>query len=132
MIQNDVVLLARHRLEQAYECLKLAKAAIELGFYKGAANRSYYAIFHGMRAILAIDQYDSKKHSGIISEFRRAYIKTGKLPAPLSKIIDNAFDMRQNSDYEDFFVISKSDILHQIEDATNFLEAVEEYINTLT
>ena len=51
MIQNDIIFLARYRLEQAYECLRLAKAAIEMVSYKGAANRSYYAIFHGMRAV---------------------------------------------------------------------------------
>ena len=47
---------------------------------KGAANRSYYAIFHAMRAVLALDGIDMKRHSGVMSEFRRLYIKTGILP----------------------------------------------------
>ena len=43
-------------------------------------HRSYYAIFHAMRAVLALDGIDMKRHSGVMSEFRRLYIKTGILP----------------------------------------------------
>ena len=34
---------------------------------KSVANRSYYAVFHAMRAVLAFDKIDLKRHSGIIS-----------------------------------------------------------------
>lgn len=44
--------------------------------YKGAANRSYYAIFHTMRSVLALDQIDFSKHSGVSAYFRKEYIKT--------------------------------------------------------
>ncbi|MBQ8532730.1 MAG: HEPN domain-containing protein [Clostridia bacterium] len=53
--------------------------AIDAKSYKSAANRSYYAIFHAMRSVLAFDDIDMKHHSGIISEFRRLYIKTNVL-----------------------------------------------------
>ena len=49
------------------------------------ANRSYYAVFAAMRAVLALQGFDSKKHSGIIAEFRREYIKSGLLPKELSQ-----------------------------------------------
>jgi len=35
--------------------------------YRSAANRAYYAIFHAMRAVLALDGVDMKHHSGIIA-----------------------------------------------------------------
>ena len=55
--------------------------------YRSAANRAYYAIFHAMRAVLALDGVDMKHHSGIISEFRKRYIKTGVFDASLSGLI---------------------------------------------
>ena len=40
---------------------------LKQGNYESAANRSYYAVFHAMRAVLAFDEIDMKRHSGIIS-----------------------------------------------------------------
>ena len=37
--------------------------------YRSANNRAYYSIFHAIRSVLALDGFDSKKHSGVISEF---------------------------------------------------------------
>jgi len=56
--------LSKRRLEIAHERLTTAKAMLELGDYKASANRLYYAIFSAMRAVLALDGFDSKKHSG--------------------------------------------------------------------
>jgi len=79
--------LAKFRLEQASECLLSSEALIDVNHFKDSANRSYYCIFHSMRAALALEGYDSKKHSGIISEFRKRYIKTGKIDAIYSDMI---------------------------------------------
>ena len=61
--------LSNVRMEHAYECLAAAKLNFNAKDYKTAANRSYYAVFHAMRAVLAYDGIDMKHHSGIISEF---------------------------------------------------------------
>ena len=44
--------LAKHRIAQAHECLLAAESAIDTSL-KASVNRSYYAIFHAMRAVLA-------------------------------------------------------------------------------
>ena len=123
--------LMRLRLEQAHSSFSSAELLLEAGAYKDAANRSYYSIFHAMRALLALDCFDSKKHSGIISEFRKRYVKTGLIPVENSSIIKSSFDVRNSSDYDDFYVISKSDAAEQIINAKTFIFAVEEYIKTL-
>ena len=104
---------------------------LENGNYKSAANRSYYAIFHAMRSVLAFDGIDMKHHSGIISEFRRLYIKTGIFETKLSAIISVLFNVRQDSDYDDFFVISKVEVLEQIDSAVFFLEEIKKYLDTM-
>ena len=45
--------------------------------YSSAVNRAYYAIFHALRAVTALDGFDSGKHSGVIAYFNRDYIKNG-------------------------------------------------------
>jgi uncharacterized protein (UPF0332 family) len=104
---------------------------IDISHYKDAANRSYYCIFHSMRAVLALDGIDSKKHSGIISEFRKRYVKTGKFSANFSDTIKDAFDVRTDSDYQDFYTVSKEDVQHQVNNAEEFLHAVQKYLDIL-
>ena len=128
MDNSERRILADVRLAQAKECLVAAQVNIDADSYKTSANRSYYAIFHAMRAILALDNFDSKKHSGIISTFRQQYIKTGKFEGRFSKIITGASLIRNKSDYDDFYIAEKSKISKQLEDAKEFLLAVEKYI----
>lgn len=74
-----------------------------------------YAIFHAMRSVLALEQIDFSKHSGVSAYFRKEYIKTGIFDIELSDIIKEDFDVRSDSDYDDYFVISKEEVKQQIE-----------------
>ena len=130
VLYEDQKSLSSVRFDHAKECLSAAKSLLLSENYKSAANRSYYAIFHAMRAVLVFDDIDLKHHSGLISEFRRLYIKTGVFPVELSMIISELFDVRTDSDYDDFFVISKEDVATQIANAELFLEKVHEYLET--
>jgi len=96
--------------------------------FENAANRSYYCIFNAMRAVLALDRFDSKKHSGIISAFQKDYIRTDIFPKKFSDIIEKAFEIRLESDYVVFYLVSKAEVAAQVENAKTFLEAVEKYI----
>lgn len=123
--------LSLARYDHAKECLTAAQKLIEQQCYKDATNRSYYAIFHAMRSVLAFDEVDMKHHSGIISEFRRRYIKTEIFEVKMSEIISLLFDARTESDYDDFYIVSKSEAEQQVENAEIFLRTIDEYLKTL-
>ncbi len=118
------------RLAIAKERIGFAREIWKLGDYKTVANRSYYAVFSAMRAVLALDGVDSRKHSGVIAEFRRRYLKTEILPKALSLTIDSLVEIRQGSDYDDFYLISKQDVAEQLERAAEFVEAVDRYLSS--
>ena len=86
--------------------------------------------FHAMRAVLAFDKIDMKHHSGVIAEFRRLYIKTGIFDNELSKIISILSDSRNDSDYDDFFVVSGEEVDEQIKFAERFLNEIKMFINS--
>lgn len=65
--------LSKARFDRARDCLHTAKVNREISDYRAAANRSYYAIFHSMRAVLALEEVDMSKHSGVMAEFRKRY-----------------------------------------------------------
>ena len=77
MLPEQAIEISKVRFDHAKECLRDAKLLLAGESYRSAANRAYYAIFHAMRAVLALDGVDMKHHSGIISKFRKRYIKTG-------------------------------------------------------
>lgn len=129
-MDKSLVDLSKYRLSQAKQCIKSAKLLAENDDYKGAANRSYYAIFHAMRSVLALEQIDFSKHSGVSAYFRKEYIKTGIFDIELSDIIKEAFDVRSDSDYDDYFVISKEEVKQQIENAEYFYIKIEAYLQT--
>ena len=117
-----------YRIERAKEDLDVAIKVFEDGHYRIANNRAYYSIFHSMRAVLAFDGFDSKKHSGIIAEFRKSYIKTGVFQDELSTIIGRASEIRNASDYDDMFIASKDETKKQIEDAKIFYNKIKDFI----
>lgn len=131
MQYEDKIALSKVRLDTAKDCLRDAEILLNSESYKSSANRSYYAVFHAMRAVLVFDEFDSKKHSGIISEFRKRYIKTGVLRTEISKIIDIQFSIRTHSDYDDFYVISKNECANQLLEAKKAVSEVEEYLKSL-
>ena len=120
---------ARYRLDIALEDLQSAQKLFTDGHFRAANNRAYYAIFHAIRAALALKRVDSSKHSGVIAEFRRLFIKEGLLPVEISQMIGSAFTIRNASDYDDMFIASKSETKEQIENANYVYEQIKKYID---
>lgn len=102
MLPEQKIEISKVRFDHAKECLQDAKMLLTGERYRSAANRAYYAVFHAMREVLALDGVDMKHHSGIISEFRKRYIKIGVFDASLSGIISELSSVREGSDYNDF------------------------------
>jgi uncharacterized protein (UPF0332 family) len=120
--------LAVHRLEKSAKVLADAKSNYESGSYDTAANRAYYSIFHAMRAVFALDKKDYSKHSAVISFFSKDYILTGHFDRSYGKIIRMAGALRNASDYNDYQETSEEEVLEIIEKASEFQQAVKEYI----
>ena len=47
----------------------------------------------------------------------------------LSDIISSAFDVRSNSDYDDFYVIFKEEVEEQIANAMKFCDEVKQFLD---
>lgn len=123
--------LSDYRLERAREDIKNAEINLENGLYKGAVNRSYYAIFHAIRAVNILDGFDASKHSSVIAHFNQYHVHTGDFTKETYKIIDSAYRIREKCDYSDFYMVSKEEAQEQVERAMQFLNMVVMFINNL-
>ena len=122
--------LSRYRLEKAEDMLKIARRDLAAEDHLSANNRAYYCVFHAMRAVLAMDGEDYKKHSAVIARFTLNYIKTQVFPREFSKLISNASLIRNRSDYEDFYVCSVKDTEALLAGAKAFYLAVKDYLTS--
>lgn len=128
-MENDSMLqLSKYRIERAREDLEASKLLFENNLFSQSLNRSYYAIFHSVRAVFVYEKFDSRKHSGIISYFNKKYIKEGIFDKEYSKILMGAEKIRNKSDYNDFYIASKEDALDQVIGAKDFIDTMERYI----
>lgn len=103
MLPDNREELKLYRLEMARERLSSSKVLLDVGNYKDSIGRSYYAMFTAVRALLATEGQDFSKHAGVIAYFQKEYIKKGKFDKKYSKYISQAFQIRNNTDYADFF-----------------------------
>ncbi len=129
MLPDNRKELMRYRLEMAEERLKSSKVLLDAGSYKDSIGRSYYAMFTAVRALLAVDGQDFSKHAGVIAYFQKEYIKSGKIEKKYSKYISQAFQIRNNTDYADFFIVSMQDAQEQYERAKEFFEMIKAYLH---
>ena len=118
----------KYRLEVAAERVEVSKAMLDSGHFRDSVNRSYYAIFSAMRALLSEDDVAFKKHSAVIGYFRREYIKSGIFDVKYSDYIGDAFEFRNDCDYEDFIFASRAEAETQYQHAVEFVAAVKIYL----
>lgn len=127
-MEGSVKELSKYRFECSVEALEDAKIMFENGRYKNALNRAYYAIFHALRAVNALDGFDSSKHSGVIAYFNQNYVKTEIFGKEISKMIKLASENREQADYLDFFVASKEAAEKQIDCAELVQRSIKDYL----
>ena len=125
---GSLTVLSAHRFKRAKEELQTAELLLRNADFRSSINRSYYSIFHAIRAVIALDGFDSSKHSGVISHFNQEYVKTGLFEKEVSKIIRNASELREQADYEDFYEASQEEAVDVFEQATRFISVVEVYL----
>lgn len=120
--------LIHYRMARSEEMLAASEDNLKAEQYRTSLNRSYYAVFHAMRAVNLLDGFDSSKHSGVIAHFNKSFLKEEKLDKELSKIIKDTSYLREKSDYDDFYIASRTEAVTQMENARKFTEAVSEYL----
>lgn len=126
-MQPEREALSKRRMEQAKQCLVSADVLLKINDLRGAVNRAYYAVFHAMRSVLILEGKDFAKHSGVISYFRREYIKAGIFTVEISDTITELFNNRSSGDYDDYFDFTEDEVRDMIAEAKRFVSVIGAY-----
>lgn len=120
--------LSESYLNKAFQTLQRIPDYIKMQDYIVAANRSYYAAFYALKAIEILDNYDSKKHSGVISQFRKKYVKTGITTVRYSDIIGKLQDSREIVDYNIVADFSEQDVIDLYQLSLDFVNEMQRIV----
>lgn len=123
---KDLVL---HRIETAKSDIKSAQILLDAGEYRSSNNRAYYAIYHAISAVHALDNNSYKKHKDALANFNKEYVKTEIFPRNIGRMISEAAEIRHASDYDDFYIATKIEAEEQISTAIELLELVQKHCN---
>lgn len=124
--------LALARMERACELCEEAESLLNEGKYKSANNRAFYSIEKSIKALLAVKAIDADTHNGCLRQFNVHYIKEGVGgfgPGDYKKIAD-AQRIRNNSDYDDFYIADKEECEKQVSAARDFLEKAKRVVDS--
>ena len=96
-----------------------------------ANNRAYYSIFYAIRAVLAMEKIDFKRHKDVLAYFNKNYVKTEIFPRQIGRKVVLASKVREDSDYDEEYEPSVETTFLQIQTAKELIELVEKYLNNL-
>ena len=119
--------LVNYRLQTAKENLKAARILLDAEEYKSANNRAYYAVFHAINAIHAVNGSAYKRHREAISNFNKEYVRTEIFPREIGRKISEAEEIRHASDYDDFYIASREEAERLVAVADEFIQMAEKH-----
>ncbi len=124
-MKKELSTLARYRLKRSKSTFKDGLLLLKNKSLNGALNRFYYAAFYAARALLATQELDSSKHSGVIFLFHKHFVKTNVISIEIAKTLSQSFEKRQDSDYEDFFEVEENDVVLVQNKVEGFIKTCE-------
>jgi uncharacterized protein len=92
-------------------------------------NRSYYAAFYAVIALLQSKKKSPRTHDGALALFDKEFVRTGKVQKRYSKIIHHLFEQRLEDDYERLDNVSAGEARKAIANAQEFVDAMEPIVS---
>ncbi|HYD68440.1 HEPN domain-containing protein [Azospirillum sp.] len=91
--------LPAYWMELAVRDLRSARLLFEDGDTDGAANRTYYAMFHAATAAFAARGVVTKTHDALVGQFGREFVESGLIARDLGRAFNVALELRRAADY---------------------------------
>lgn len=126
--QNTEALI-RLWLDKTSEALAAVPVLVREGLYASAVNRLYYACFYAVTALLLKDGKQFSKHSAVLAEFNRFYVKEGKIEKHSAHFLKKLFQDRQESDYLPTATFEPEEVQQCLEQAVMFVAVIRDQID---
>jgi uncharacterized protein (UPF0332 family) len=118
----------RKLLERALDSIEAAEGLMNMNKMEIAAGRAYYAMFYIAAALLEQKGLEFSQHGQVIGAYGLHFAKTKELDPKFHRWLADAFDVRSTSDYDVDESISMEIVVTLVNQAREFLEAAQKYL----
>lgn len=80
------------------------------------------------KAVLALGTVDFKRHKDVVAYFNKEFVATEIFPKEIGRRLATLKQLREKSNYDDFYIASKEKPQEQVETANLILNAVKNYL----
>lgn len=115
-------------MDAGNEAIMAAKSLVGDGLYRSAMSRTYYALFHYIRALLYTQGLEPKSHEGLEHLFGLHFVKTGKVDVKSAKLLARLQKYRERSDYGLVTVFNKEDVEQELAEVESFLQGIQDHL----
>ena len=123
--------LLRSYSTKAHGKLVVARELLNRSHLDDAVSRAYYAAFHAAQAALLTEGQRGESHRGVVTLFGLLLVKTGKFEKKWGKFLANLKDDRETGDYDALSYIDEQTARRAVQEAEEFVTAVDRYISKL-
>jgi uncharacterized protein (UPF0332 family) len=109
--------------QKAADCVEDAQILLDNDRPAASVARAYYAMFHAATAVLAVKGIKRSSHRGILSAFGEYLVKQGLIKKSYHQSLLEAFELRQQTDYDPIANVDMSQAREVLDNAINFVDA---------
>ncbi len=123
--------LIAYRIEKAKDTIKAAQLLVDNNLLSHAENRIYYSIFYFVSALALKYDFSTSKHMELLGWFNKNLVLTKKVSVEMKNINRDAFENRQESDYEDYKTFAIEEVKTHFNKMLEFVSAIEKLIREI-
>jgi len=114
--------IQRH-FERAAECIEDAQILLRNNRLPATVARAYYAMFHAATAALLTRGIERSSHHALLAAFAERFVKTRQVDRKFFLYLREAFEQRQQSDYDPIVDIDRQTAQEILDHALEFVSA---------
>ncbi|GHV33656.1 hypothetical protein FACS1894187_02510 [Synergistales bacterium] len=122
--------LVKSNIEKTERAYKTAILIFNDGDYDGAANRTYYALFHAEKALLHMREIEVDRHKQVHNSLSMEFVKNGFFPKDTMKKIEDIQNTRNIADYSEEKSATKEEVELAMSQTKDFLKLAEKFLGT--
>jgi uncharacterized protein (UPF0332 family) len=111
--------------QRAQEALRATSPLLAAGFPDFAAARAYYAACYAASGLLLSERQVFRSHRRVVALIHRDYVRTGRLPVDMGRILRTLSDLRGVGDYGGAVHVSPTEATVALSEAQQLLEAIQ-------
>ncbi len=115
-------------LDHSAQCLQSAQVLLDAHLEMRAIPECYYAVFYAASGVLLSKGIERRRHEGVGSALGESFVRTGELPAGMTKLFHELHEERLAADYRMTYDPGEDAAEERLAQARDFVQTIRDYL----